>query len=95
MRIAGIFVKKYFFSDVQFKKKTRPSLRPRAKRNPTPQVSRNFGISKPKACPKTPKRNALRCARLVMTLPYHALHESWRDFLIFVRGEDFINDDDG
>jgi hypothetical protein len=23
----------------------------------------------------------------------HALHESWRDFLIFVLGEDFINDD--
>jgi hypothetical protein len=26
---------------------------------------------------------------------YPALHESWQDFLIFVRGEDFINDDDG
>jgi hypothetical protein len=24
-----------------------------------------------------------------------ALHESWQDFLIFVRGEDFINDDNG
>jgi hypothetical protein len=24
-----------------------------------------------------------------------ALHESWQDFLIFVRGEGFINDDDG
>jgi hypothetical protein len=25
----------------------------------------------------------------------YALHESWCDFLIFVRGEDFINDDSG
>jgi hypothetical protein len=25
----------------------------------------------------------------------YALHESWRDFLIFVRGEDFIDDDGG
>jgi hypothetical protein len=25
----------------------------------------------------------------------HALYESWQDFLIFVRGEDFINDDGG
>jgi hypothetical protein len=25
----------------------------------------------------------------------HALHESWQDFLIFVRGEGFINDDGG
>jgi hypothetical protein len=25
----------------------------------------------------------------------YGLHESWWDFLIFVRGEDFINDDGG
>jgi hypothetical protein len=25
----------------------------------------------------------------------YALHESWREFLLFVRGEDFINDDGG
>jgi hypothetical protein len=44
---------------------------------------------------ETPKRNALRCARLAMTCLDPALHESWQDFLIFVRREDFINDDDG
>jgi hypothetical protein len=30
-----------------------------------------------------------------MTCLDPALHESWQDFLIFVWGEDFINDDDG
>jgi hypothetical protein len=25
----------------------------------------------------------------------YALHETWRDFLFFVRGEDFIDDDGG
>jgi hypothetical protein len=33
--------------------------------------------------------------RLEMTYLDSVLHESWQDFLIFVRGEGFINDDDG
>jgi hypothetical protein len=33
-------------------------------------------------------------ARIEAALRY-ALHESWREFLAFVRGEDFINDDGG
>jgi hypothetical protein len=45
--------------------------------------------------PQTPKLSALRCARLAMTFLDPALHESLQDFLIFVRGEDFINDYDG
>jgi hypothetical protein len=44
---------------------------------------------------ETPKRNAMRCARLAMTCLGSALNESWQNFLIFVRLEDFINDDDG
>jgi hypothetical protein len=41
---------------------------------------------------------SLRAQRLRVVLAMtcfapHALHESWQDFLIFVRGEDFINDD--
>jgi hypothetical protein len=39
------------------------------------------------AYPETPKRNALRCARLAMTCLDPVLHESWQDFLIFVWGE--------
>jgi hypothetical protein len=40
---------------------------------------------------ETPKRNALRCARLAMICLEpalrHALHESWQDFLIFLSGK--------
>jgi hypothetical protein len=48
---------------------------------------------------ETPKRNALRCARLAMmrfvSALRHASRESWQGFLIFVRRENFINDDGG
>jgi hypothetical protein len=40
-----------------------------------------------------PFLDCFAASRLAMTCLDPALHESWQDFLIFVRGEDFINDD--
>jgi hypothetical protein len=59
-----------------------------------------FAISKPTACRKLRKQAAglhdcFGATRLAMTCLGPALHESWQDFLFFVRLKDFINDDDG
>jgi hypothetical protein len=80
----------------------RPSLRAQRLRVAPKQSCQRYALacgvsvaSLRLAYSETPKRNALRCARLAMTCLDPALHESWQDFLIFVRGKGFINDDGG